>query len=161
MEKMTIRNLAMDPILERPIVLLTNSKGDRIVPIWVGVFEANAILIELEKLTPPRPITHDLMKQMIIEMGGRVERIVISDLTNGVYYSIIELMQGEKKLKLDSRPSDAIAIALRFNAPIFVTNSVLEKSSAVEHGAVMVEDDEMRKWINKLKPGDFEKPDID
>ncbi|MCD4655522.1 bifunctional nuclease family protein [bacterium] len=158
---MTIRNLAMDPILERPIVLLTNSKGDKIVPIWVGVFEANAILIELEKLTTPRPITHDLMKQMMLDLSIDLERIVITDLKDGVYYAVIELVQGGKTLALDSRPSDAIAMALRFNAPMYVKTAVLEKCSSADHGAEMVEDDEMRNWIDKLKPGDFESPDSD
>ena len=156
MERMTIRNLAMDPVLERPIVLLTNKDGSKIVPIWVGVFEANAILIELEKLTTPRPITHDLMKQMMMELDVKLTRIVITDLVDGVYYAKIELENGNQSLSLDSRPSDAIAMALRFKAPIFVTEEVLEKSGSAEHGAEMVEDDEMRKWIDQLKPGDFE-----
>ncbi|HPQ40159.1 MAG TPA: bifunctional nuclease family protein [bacterium] len=161
MEKMTIRNLAMDPILERPIVLLTNKKGDKIVPIWVGIFEANAILIELEKLKTPRPITHDLMKTIMVELGIKLRRIIVTDLKDGVYYAVMEITQNERECTIDSRPSDAIAMALRFKAPIYVTDDVLEKSSSADHGAEMVEDDEMRKWIDQLKPGDFEEMDTD
>lgn len=158
MEEMKVRNLAMDPILERPIVLLTNESGDKIVPIWVGIFEANAILIELEKLTTPRPITHDLMKQMMIEFEMVLQRIIVTDLKDGVYYAAMEIRQSGRTITLDARPSDAIAMALRFNAPIFVSRSVIEKSNSADHGAEMVEDDEMRRWIDQLKPGDFENP---
>ncbi|MBN1297611.1 bifunctional nuclease family protein [bacterium] len=156
MEKMTIRNLAMDPILERPIVLLTNKSGDKVVPIWVGIFEANAILIELEKLKAPRPITHDLMKNILLELKARLKRVIVTDLKDGVYFAVMEIVHEDRKIVIDSRPSDAIAMALRFKAPIYVTNDVLEKSSSADHGAEMVEDDEMRKWIDQLKPGDFE-----
>lgn len=158
MEEMKVRNLAMDPILERPIVLLTNETGDKIVPIWVGIFEANAILIELEKLTTPRPITHDLMKQMMIEFDMVLQRIIVTDLKDGVYYAAMEIRQAGRTITLDARPSDAIAMALRFNAPIFVSRNVIEKSNSADHGAEMVEDDEMRRWIDQLKPGDFENP---
>lgn len=158
MEEMTVRNLAMDPVLERPIVLLTNKKGDKIVPIWVGIFEANAILIELEKLTTPRPITHDLMKQLMLEYDMELEKIIISDLREGVYYAVMVIHLGDKAVNLDARPSDAIAMALRFDAPIFVSEDVIEKSNSAEHGSEMAEDDEMRRWIDQLKPGDFENP---
>lgn len=161
MEKMTIRNLAMDPILERPIVLLTNKKGDKIVPIWVGIFEANAILIELEKLKTARPITHDLMKSVMTELDVKLRRIIVTDLKDGVYYAVMEIIHADKEIVIDSRPSDAIAMALRFKAPIYVTEEVLEKSSSADHGAEMVEDEEMRKWIDQLKPGDFEDMDSD
>lgn len=146
----------MDPVLDRPIVLLTNEDGDLIVPIWVGVFEANAILIELEKVSTPRPITHDLMKQMMSDLEIKVSKVIITDLVDAVYYATIEIQQDNRSVTLDSRPSDAIAMALRFNAPIFVTEPVLMKSSSAEHGAELGEDDEMRKWIDQLKPGDFE-----
>ncbi len=159
MEKMTVRNLAMDPVLERPIVLLTNENGDKIVPIWVGIFEANAILIELEKLATPRPITHDLMKHLMLEYGIKLQKVVISDLREGVYFADLEVAMENKAVNIDARPSDAIALALRFNAPIYVTDAVIEKSNSVEHGAEAVEDEEMRRWIDQLKPGDFENPD--
>lgn len=160
MEKMSVRNLAMDPVLERPIVLLSNEQGDKIVPIWVGIFEANAILIELEKLTTPRPITHDLMKRLMLDFDIDLEKVIITDLREGVYYAVIVVHQDDKTVNLDARPSDAIAMALRFDAPIFVTEDVIEKSNSAEHGAEMAEDDEMRRWIDKLKPGDFENPEM-
>ncbi|MGB3977189.1 MAG: bifunctional nuclease family protein [bacterium] len=160
MEKMSVRNLAMDPVLERPIVLLSNEQGDKIVPIWVGIFEANAILIELEKLTTPRPITHDLMKRLMLDFEIDLEKVIITDLREGVYYAVIVVHQDDKTVNLDARPSDAIAMALRFDAPIFVTEDVIEKSNSAEHGAEMAEDDEMRRWIDKLKPGDFENPEM-
>ncbi len=159
MEKMSVRNLAMDPVLERPIVLLSNEKGDKIVPIWVGIFEANAILIELEKLTTPRPITHDLMKQLMLNFNLDLEKVIISDLREGIYYAVMVVRLGDKTVNMDARPSDAIAMALRFEAPIFVTEDVIEKSNSAEHGVEMAEDDEMRRWIDKLKPGDFENPE--
>lgn len=156
---MSVRNLAIDPIWKRPIVLLSNENGDKIVPIWVGVFEANAILFELEKHTTPRPITHDLMKQLMLNFNLDLEKVIISDLREGVYYAVMVVRLGDKAVNMDARPSDAIAMALRFEAPIFVTEDVIEKSNSAEHGVEMAEDDEMRRWIDKLKPGDFENPE--
>ncbi len=124
---------------------MTNSSGDKVVPIWVGIFEANAILIELEKLTTPRPITHDLMKNLMIEFDMILQKIMITDLKDGVYYAVMEILQDARTITLDARPSDAIAMALRFNAPIFVSRSVIEKSNSADHGAEMMEDDEMRQ----------------
>src|SRR5579885_2529819 len=124
-----IRGLMMDPSNNSPIVVLKDANSDTMLPIWVGHFEAHAIAIEIEKHVPQRPMTHDLLKNLIDHVGGRVERIVVTELVDNTFYAVIELnINGEKSL-LDSRPSDAIALALRTDAPIYVREEVLEHSA--------------------------------
>ncbi len=124
-----IRGLMMDPNTNSPIVVLKDANSDTMLPIWVGHFEAHAIAVEIEKVTPQRPMTHDLIKNLIDHVGGRVERVIVTELVDNTFYAVIELnIDGEKSL-LDSRPSDAIALALRTDAPIFVREEVLEHSA--------------------------------
>ncbi|HMW01483.1 MAG TPA: bifunctional nuclease family protein [Acidobacteriota bacterium] len=118
--EMKIRGLMIDPTANTPIVILKDVHSDVMLPIWVGPFEANAIAFEIEKMSPPRPMTHDLMRNLIIQVGGSVKRIVVTELKENTFYAVIELQVGERILFLDSRPSDAIALALRTDAPIFV-----------------------------------------
>src|SRR5574342_743440 len=122
--EMTIKGLMVDPITNMPIVILKDKEGDRVLPIWVGIFEANAIALQLENITTPRPMTHDLLRNMISELDARVIRIVINDLRDSTFFAQIRLLTGEKTLEVDARPSDAIALALRTEAPIFVAQSV-------------------------------------
>ena len=124
-----IRGLMMDPNTNSPIVVLKDPNSETMLPIWVGHFEAHAIAVEIEKVAPQRPMTHDLLKNLIDHVGGRVERVIVTELVDSTFYAVIELnIDGEKSL-LDSRPSDAIALALRTDSPIYVREEVLENSA--------------------------------
>lgn len=121
--------LIMDPNTNNPIVVLKGVESETILPIWVGAFEANAIALEIEKIAPQRPMTHDLLRNIIIELGLKINRVVINDLRENTFYALIELTTAENKIiALDSRPSDAIALALRLDCPIFVEQKVIEIS---------------------------------
>ena len=122
--------LIMDPNSNTPIVVLKSVESERILPIWVGAFEANAIALEIEKIVPQRPMTHDLLRNFIIEIGYSVNKIIISDLKENTFYAVIELNDSEgRTVFFDARPSDAIALALRTDCPIFVEEEVFEVSS--------------------------------
>ena len=128
--EMKIRGLMMDPDANTPIVILKDVNGDSMLPIWVGPFEANAIAVEIEKLATQRPMTHDLLKNIIWEFGASVRRIVITDLIDNTFLAVIELTRAEEVLVIDSRPSDAIALALRADCPIYVNEEVIRNSSS-------------------------------
>ncbi|MBI2565476.1 MAG: bifunctional nuclease family protein [Candidatus Schekmanbacteria bacterium] len=164
--EMRVRGLTLDPLTNMPIIMLKDKDGTRALPIWVGIFEANAIALELEQIDTPRPMTHDLMKNIIHELKGTVNRIVVNELRNNTYYAYIDITSNGNRLTIDSRPSDAIALALRFGAPIFVAEEVVEQSRAVEmpepaEPPTDSGDDESEKqlkdWLKKLKPEDFGK----
>src|SRR5438045_7842952 len=129
--EMTIKGLMVDPITSMPIIILRDKDGQRVLPIWVGVFEANAIALQLENVTTPRPMTHDLLRNMITELNARVIRVVINDLRDSTFFAQIRVMTGERTLELDARPSDAIALALRTAAPIFVEQAVLDQAQTI------------------------------
>ncbi len=123
--------LIMDPNSNTPIVVLKSNDSETVLPIWVGAFEANAIALEIEKIVPQRPMTHDLIRNLIIESNLTVSRIIINDLRENTFYALIELKtESEQIMTLDARPSDAIALALRLDCPIFVEQKVLDISSA-------------------------------
>ena len=128
--EMKIRGLMMDPAANTPIIILKDVNGDAMLPIWVGAFEANAIAVEIEKLATQRPMTHDLVKNIIWEMGATVRRIVITDLIENTFFAVIEMIKEGEVLLIDSRPSDAIALALRVDCPIYVNEEVVKNSSA-------------------------------
>jgi uncharacterized protein len=142
--EMKIRGLMMDPTANTPIIILKDVNGDAMLPIWVGAFEANAIAVEIEKLPNPRPMTHDLVKNVIWELGATVRRIVITDLMDNTFYAVIELIKDGEVLLVDSRPSDAIALALRVDCPIYVNEEVIKNSSAsiTEDASSTEEDDD-------------------
>ncbi|MGE3435210.1 MAG: bifunctional nuclease family protein [Blastocatellales bacterium] len=123
-----IRGLLVDPTTNSPIVLLKELDGEGILPIWVGPYEANSIASEIEKLAPQRPMTHDLLRNIIAQMGGVVRRVVVTELRDNTFYAIIEIMVNGELILIDSRPSDAIALALRTDCPIFIREEVLEAS---------------------------------
>jgi len=157
MLEMVVHGITLDPVSQMPIVVL-KAKDDEetVLPIWIGIFEADSILRELQKVEPPRPMTYELMKNVIIQMGGVVDKVVINDLRDSTYYAEVHVLQGNNLLIIDSRPSDAINIALRFSAPIFVEEIVLEKSKVPKPE----EDEEkkkLREWLENIKPEDFEK----
>jgi bifunctional DNase/RNase len=127
-----VRGVTVDPQAGSPIVLLEELRGERVMPIWVGVFEARAIAMEMEKVAPPRPMTHDLIKNILEGVKAQVTSIVITDLKENTFYARIALSTGGTSLQIDARPSDAIAVALRVNAPIYVTKTVFESSPAID-----------------------------
>jgi bifunctional DNase/RNase len=157
MLEMVVHGITLDPVSQMPIVVLKAKDDDEtFLPIWIGIFEADSILRQLQNVEPPRPMTYELMKNVITQMGGVVDRVVINDLRDSTYYAEVHILQGNNLLIIDSRPSDAINIALRFSAPIFVEESVLEKSRVPKPE----EDEEkkkLREWLENIKPEDFGK----
>ena len=124
-----IRALMMDPNSGTPIIILKDVQSDTMLPIWVGAYEANAIALEIEKIAPPRPMTHDLLRNLITEMGVQVDRVVVTSLRDNTFFAVIEMRNSEgNRMVLDSRPSDAIALALRADCPIFVDMEVIKAS---------------------------------
>ena len=155
--EMKLKGLMIDPVSEMPIIILTDPAGDQVLPIWVGVFEANAIAMQLEKITPPRPFTHDLLRDIITGLDAKVTRVVITDLQENTFYAFIHMDHGGQDRRIDSRPSDAIALALRTGAPILVDPIVLEKSSATGEDAVSDEAERLRKWLETVDPEELGK----
>ena len=155
---MSIKGLMLDPVSNSPIVVLKDENEKFFLPIWVGIFEANAIALQLESIATPRPMTHDLLKNMIAELDAHVTRIVINDLRDSTFFAQIGLTAGGRTLELDARPSDAIALALRTSAPIFVAQSVLEQAQTISPEAGGEESEEkMKKWFENLGPDDLGK----
>jgi bifunctional DNase/RNase len=148
--EMQIRGLMMDPVTNMPIVVLKDVGSDMVLPIWVGIFEANAIALELEKTATPRPMTHDLMRNMARNLNAAVRKVVVSELRDDTFYAIIWLEQAGETVAMDARPSDAIALALRWDCPIYVNRDVLENSRQAASGTQSVNADEMRRWLENL-----------
>ena len=148
--EMTIKGLMIDPITNMPIVVLRDQEGQRILPIWVGVFEANAIALQIEKVQTPRPMTHDLLKNVIGDLAARVERIVVCGLKENTFYATIHLNAVAGPITVDARPSDAIALALRTGSPIFVEESVIQSAKSVEMSKDSMDVGRLRKWLEDL-----------
>ncbi len=163
LKAVTISSLNMDPVTNSPIVILKEIEGEQTLPIWIGLLEATAIASEIEGVSFSRPMTHDLLKNILDKTDTKVKRIEICDLKDNTYYAIIHVTSKGKALSIDSRPSDALAIALRTRAPIFVSDEVLEKSKQIEASAEGVPEDKTekgKKWqdvLEKLGPEDFGK----
>lgn len=153
--KMMVRGLALDPITNMPIIILKDAEDRKALPIWVGIFEANAIALELEKIATPRPMTHDLIKNILDHLGATVQQVIINDLRDNTFYAIIEISINGNRIAIDSRPSDAIAIALRVSAPIFVDEAVISKAKNIDVSDEKEENDRWREWLENLKPEDF------
>jgi hypothetical protein len=154
--EMTVKGLALDPMSNMPIIILKDLEDKKALPIWVGIFEANAIALELEKIHTPRPMTHDLIKNIFEGLGVAVKRIVVNDLKDNTFYAILELNVNGNQVTIDSRPSDAIAIALRVGAPIFVSEKVIQGAKSVDI-TDEEEADKLKQWLENLKPEDFGK----
>lgn len=150
-----IRGLMMDPVTNMPIVVLKDIDSELILPIWVGVFEANAIALELEKVSTPRPMTHDLLKNLAHGLNARVRKVVISELRDDTFYALIWMVQGSEAIALDARPSDAIALALRWDCPIYVHRDVLNHSRQSADSPQNVSADELRRWLENLNDDDM------
>ena len=170
--EMKIRSLVMDPATNTPIVVLKDAQGTAVLPIWVGVFEANAIALEIEKVQTPRPMTHDLCKNMIIGLSATLRRVQITRVENNTYFGELHLERGGEIVQVDSRPSDAIAIAVRLDAPIFAAESLLmlpeedeEEDSTesfspptpAERDASELSAEQLKRYLEHLRPEDFGK----
>lgn len=153
--EMKIRGLMMDPVTNMPIVILKDSQGNSILPIWVGVYEANAIALEIEKIVTPRPMTHDLIKTLLTGLHTGVRKIVVNELKEDTFYAVIWLEREGKLISVDSRPSDALAIALRLDCPIYVDDSVLQNSKMANTIADRVNNEELRRWLENLNDEDL------
>ena len=148
--EMQIRGLMMDPVTNMPIVVLKDVNGDSVLPIWVGIFEANAIALELEKTATPRPMTHDLLLQMAKGLNAVVRKVVVSELRDDTFHAVIWMEQAGETVTMDARPSDAIALALRWDCPIYVNRAVLESTGQMTGGGQNVNPDQMRQWLENL-----------
>ena len=152
-----IKGLMLDPTSNVPIVILRDVQSQLFLPIWIGVFEANAIALRIEGVEPPRPMTHDLLRSVLEQLGAEVEKIVISDLKESTFFAVIHVRQGEDSVSIDARPSDAIALALRANAPIFVLRSVLDKAQAVDLASEISDEEKLKKWLEEISPEELGK----
>jgi uncharacterized protein len=157
MVRMEIKGLLMDPVSNMPVVILRDTEKGHFLPIWVGIFEANAIALEMEKVSTPRPMTHDLLKNLLSELDAHVDRIVINDLRDNTFFARIHLTRGDSTLSVDSRPSDAIALALRSQAGIFVEEEVLEKSRNLRAEGSEQDPDRLKKWLEEASPDELGK----
>jgi bifunctional DNase/RNase len=153
--EMQIRGLMMDPVTNMPIIVLKDVASDLVLPIWVGIFEANAIALELEKTPMPRPMTHDLLQSMARGLNAEVRKVVVSELRDDTFYAVIWMDHAGETVTMDARPSDAIALALRWDCPIYVNRHVLENSKQAASGTPSVNADEMRKWLENLNDDDM------
>ena len=147
---MSIKGLSVDPITNMPIIVLRETQGERMLPIWVGVFEANAIALQMESVETPRPMTHDLLKSVIEELGGRLERIVVSELKDNTFYATLRLRSQQGALIVDARPSDAIALALRSGARIFVEEAVIQNARSRDDPSPETGLRRVQKWLEGL-----------
>jgi uncharacterized protein len=164
--EMKVKNLVLDPLSNMPMIILRDDDDKRSLSIWVGLPEANAIALELEKIPTQRPMTHDLIKNVLEAVGARVSKVVVTDLRENTFYAAIHLRLGTTDVTVDSRPSDAIALALRVDAPVFVEETVLAKAESVEvtvkkdnEGGKVDDPAQIKEWLDSLKPGDFDKLD--
>ena len=153
--EMTIRGLLMDPVTNMPIVVLKDVGGDTVLPIWVGVYEANAIALEMEKVSTPRPMTHDLIKNVLTGLETQVHKVVVTELREDTFYAVIWLERGGEVISIDSRPSDALA--LRVDCPIFVEEVVLKTSKLAANMTDRVTSEELRKYLEGLGDDDMGK----
>ena len=155
--EMTIKGLMVDPITNMPIIILRDKDGQRVLPIWVGVFEANAIAQQIENVAPPRPMTHDLLRNVIHDLNATVEKIVVCDLQENTFYAMIHLTLNGDTVAIDARPSDAIALALRTRSPIFVEDSVIDHAKTVDFASDRADTERLQKWLESLDPDDLGK----
>ncbi|OGO06476.1 MAG: hypothetical protein A2Y73_02755 [Chloroflexi bacterium RBG_13_56_8] len=155
-----IKGLMMDPLTNSPIVVLQDTTSDTLLPIWVGIFEANAIALQIEKVDTPRPMTHDLIKILLGHLDAQVTKIVVTELKDNTFYAMIFLDVSGKIVTVDSRPSDAIALALRTDSPIYVTDEVITKSASATATTLSADrssPEEIRQWLENLNPEDLGK----
>ena len=153
--EMKIRGLMVDPVTNMPIIVLRQADGDAVLPIWVGVFEANAIAFEIEKATPPRPMTHDLIRNLVLGFDAVVHKVVVTELRDDTFFAVIWVERHGAMLSFDSRPSDALALALRTDCPIFVDESVLKTSRLSTMANERVSPEDLKRWLENLGDEDL------
>lgn len=153
--EMKIRGLMMDPVTNMPIVILKDVNGNSILPIWVGIYEANAIALEIEKVSTPRPMTHDLIRTLLAGLEAGIQKVVVNELKDDTFYAVIWLEREGRLISVDSRPSDALAIALRLDCPIYVEDAVLNSSKAAAAVSDKVNNEELRRWLEGLNDEDL------
>jgi bifunctional DNase/RNase len=153
--EMKIRGLMMDPVTNMPIVILRDVSGNSVLPIWVGVYEANAIALEIEKVSTPRPMTHDLIKSLLLGLNTALRKVVVSELKDDTFYAVIWLDRDGEIISVDSRPSDALALALRLDCPIYVEETVLKSSSKAANTADKDNKEELKRWLDGLNDEDL------
>lgn len=150
-----IRGLMMDPVTQMPVVVLKAIQGEGTLPIWVGIYEANAIALEIRKVETPRPMTHDLLKNVLLGLNVRVQRVVVSELKEDTFYAIIWMERDGRTISMDSRPSDALALALRLDCPIYVEDEVFKSSKITASAAEKTSGEDLRKWLENLNDEDL------
>ncbi|HJO02928.1 MAG TPA: bifunctional nuclease family protein [Acidobacteriota bacterium] len=155
--EMKVKGLMVDPVTNMPIVILKDESENHVLPIWVGIFEANAIALKAEAIDTPRPMTHDLLHSMVGAFGARVDKIVVTDLRENTYFAMIHMDVGGSQVTVDSRPSDALALALRTEAPIFVEEAVLDQARSVDDDRDLSNSERLRRWFENLDPDEFSK----
>jgi bifunctional DNase/RNase len=153
--EMKIRGLMMDPVTNMPIVILRDVSGNSVLPIWVGVYEANAIALEIEKVSTPRPMTHDLIKSLLLGLNTAMRKVVVSELKDDTFYAVIWLDRDGEIISVDSRPSDALALALRLDCPIYVEETVLKSSSKAANTSDKDNKEELKRWLDGLNDEDL------
>jgi len=153
--EMKIRGLMVDPMTNMPIVVLKDVGGTAVLPIWVGVYEANAIALEIEKVATPRPMTHDLIRNLLLGLETGVKKVVVNELKEDTFYAVIWLERNGELISVDSRPSDALAVALRLDCPIYVEETVLKSSKSIATVAEAGTNDELRRWLENLGDEDL------
>jgi bifunctional DNase/RNase len=153
--EMKIRGLMVDPVTNMPIVILKDVNGASVLPIWVGMYEANAIALEIEKISTPRPMTHDLIKSLLLGLNTGLRKVVVSELKDDTFYAVIWLDREGELITVDSRPSDALALALRLDCPIYVEDSVLKTSKQANIGSDKVNNEDLRRWLEGLNDEDL------
>jgi bifunctional DNase/RNase len=153
--EMQIKGLMLDPVTNVPIVILRDMDGKRVLPIWVGPAEASAIALQIENVAPPRPMTHDLLRDVIGALGVSVSRVIISDLKGSTFFAYLELRQGAEVILVDARPSDAVALAARTRAPVFVDALVLEQAKSGEVATDQADQDRLQRWLESLDPDEM------
>jgi bifunctional DNase/RNase len=153
--EMSIKGLMIDPVTNMPIVILRDADNQRVLPIWVGPVEANAIALQIENVAPPRPMTHDLLNNVMSELGANLVRVVITNLRDSTFYAYLELRRRGETLLVDARPSDAIALSLRTKAPVFVDSRVLDQAKSVDVSSEQADQERLQKWLESLDPDDL------
>jgi bifunctional DNase/RNase len=155
--EMVIKGLMVDPVTNMPIIILRDKEGDRVLPIWVGIFEANAIALQIENVSTPRPMTHDLLRNVIQDLHGAVQKIVVSDLKENTFYALIYMKVNGESMAVDARPSDAIALALRTQAPIFVEDYVIDHAKTIDFAPEKNDSERLQRWLESLDPEELGK----
>ena len=152
---MSIKGLMVDPVTNMPIVILRDADNQRALPIWVGPVEANAIALQIENVSAPRPMTHDLLRNLLHELGATLARVIIADLKEGTFYAYLELKRHGETIFLDARPSDALALSLRTKAPVFVETKVLDQAKSLDVTTDQADRERLQRWLESLDPDDL------